>query len=173
MFEKLFKHPVDEVEVVKKFEGLTTDEKEKVISGLEDLMALLKKSNEKNAKGDSVFIERITEIKNALEDERQSILASNDNLQRVVTETENIHSITTAVEEQGEKNIQLVVEGNQNMDKLDQQMDYVKNVFEGFEVSIEDVQKETSAITQITKMIGDIADQTNLLALNASIEAAK
>lgn len=173
MFEKLFKQQVVEKEVVHEIEGLSVDEREKIITELDGLIALLKNANEKNAKNDSVMIERITEIKSALEVEHQSILASDDNLQRIVTETENIHSITTTIEEQGEKNIRLVIEGNQNMDQLDGQMDYIKNVFEGFEVSIEDVQKETKEIIQITKMIGDIADQTNLLALNASIEAAR
>lgn len=173
MFEKLFKQQVVEKEIIHEIEGLSVDEREKIITELDGLMTLLKNANEKSAKSDSVMIERITEIKSTLELEHQSILASDDNLQRIVTETENIHSITTTIEEQGEKNIRLVIEGNQNMDQLDGQMDYIKNVFEGFEVSIEDVQKETKEIIQITKMIGDIADQTNLLALNASIEAAR
>ncbi|WP_165312559.1 methyl-accepting chemotaxis protein [Vibrio ziniensis] len=39
--------------------------------------------------------------------------------------------------------------------------------------AIEELSQQTSKITQVLKVIGDIADQTNLLALNAAIEAAR
>lgn len=39
--------------------------------------------------------------------------------------------------------------------------------------AIQELSQQTSKITQVLKVIGDIADQTNLLALNAAIEAAR
>ncbi|WP_210498950.1 methyl-accepting chemotaxis protein [Vibrio crassostreae] len=39
--------------------------------------------------------------------------------------------------------------------------------------SIESISTDTTAITNLLRVIGDIADQTNLLALNAAIEAAR
>ncbi|MBK3494788.1 hypothetical protein JFL43_07935 [Viridibacillus sp. YIM B01967] len=174
MLKKFFKqNDMQSNIIIEEIKSLTTAEKASMIDGLLDLIALLKVSNEKNAKGDSVFIERITEVKGTLEGERESLIASSENIQRIINEAEYIHSITSTVEEQGKNNIQLVTEGNENMDKLDAQMNYVKQVFTNFEKSITEVQQETNEIITITKIIEGIADQTNLLALNASIEAAR
>lgn len=154
-------------------DSLSTKEREAIIAGLDDLTDLLKRANEKSAKEDGLFIERITEIKGAMDDQRESLRMSNESIQRIIYETENINKITSLVEEQGEQSIRLVAEGNQNMDLLDSQMNLVKEVFTNFEHSIGEVQQETKEIMTITKMIEDIASQTNLLALNASIEAAR
>lgn len=44
---------------------------------------------------------------------------------------------------------------------------------ENTSVNIAQIDKDTCDITQVLKVIGEIADQTNLLALNAAIEAAR
>ncbi|MEK4761913.1 methyl-accepting chemotaxis protein [Viridibacillus sp. FSL E2-0187] len=174
MLKSFFKQKENHSDIlIEKINSLTPKEKESMIDGLLDLVTLLKSSNEKNAKGDSVFIERITEVKNTVEEGRTSLITSSGNIQRILDEAQNIHSITASVEAQGEQNIRLVNEGNENMNKLDSQMDYVKDVFTNFEKSIAEVQHETNDIIAITNIIAGIADQTNLLALNASIEAAR
>ncbi|MGG0662648.1 methyl-accepting chemotaxis protein [Viridibacillus arvi] len=174
MLKSFFKQKENHSDIpIEEINSLTPKEKESMIDGLLDLVALLKSSNEKNAKGDSVFIERITQVKNTVEEGRTSLITSSGNIQRILDEAQNIHSITASVEAQGEQNIRLVNEGNENMNKLDSQMDYVKDVFTNFEKSIAEVQRETNDIIAITNIIAGIADQTNLLALNASIEAAR
>lgn len=154
-------------------ESLTFEEHEMVLTGMFDLISLLTTANEKNAKGDSFFIERITEIKKTLAEQQQELQHSNEGAMRIVSEAERVHDITNVVEVQSKENIRLVAEGNDNMTKLFAQMEKVMDVFKGFEHSMQEVQTETSNIMAFTKMISDIADQTNLLALNASIEAAR
>ncbi|WP_431027217.1 methyl-accepting chemotaxis protein [Lysinibacillus sp. LZ02] len=174
MLKKFFKqNHIHSTQIQQEIDTLTAQEREAILLGLHDLIDLLKVSNEKNYKGDSIFIERITEIKQTMEDDRKSLVSSHENIQHIIKETENIHSITNEVEKQAEQNIQLVAEGNKNMDQLDSQMDRVKEVFVNFEQSINEVQQETKEIIIITQMIEDISGQTNLLALNASIEAAR
>lgn len=153
--------------------GLTTEEHDMILTGMFDLISLLMTTNEKNAKDDSFFIECITDIKKSLALQHQELHHSNEGAMRIVNEAERVHEITNTVEEQGKDNIRLVVEGNDNMNKLFTQMEKVMDVFNGFEQSMQEVQTETSNIMAFTKMISDIADQTNLLALNASIEAAR
>lgn len=153
--------------------SLSNEERAAIMAGLFDLMNLLKVTNEKNAKEDGLVIERMSEIKRTMEEQRELLLLSNEKIHRIITETEHIITITSAVEEQGEQNIRLVVEGNETMNQLDSQMDLVKQVFTHFERAIGEVQQETKEIMTITRMIEDIASQTNLLALNASIEAAR
>ena len=133
MLKKFFKqNHIHSAQIKQEIDTLTAQEREAILLGLHDLIDLLKVSNEKNYKGDSVFIERITEIKQTMEDDRKSLVSSHENIQHIIKETENIHSITNEVEKQAEQNIQLVAEGNKNMDQLDSQMDRVKEVFVNF-----------------------------------------
>ncbi|MFJ7738483.1 methyl-accepting chemotaxis protein [Lysinibacillus sp. NPDC097287] len=176
MLKQLFMRTKDEQTeeaLRQEIEGLTSEEQDMILTGMFDLISLLTTANEKNAKGDSFFIERITGIKDSLAEQHQELQHSNEGAMRIVSEAERVHEITNAVEIQGKDNIRLVVEGNDNMNKLFAQMEKVMDVFKGFEHSMQEVQTETSNIMAFTKMISDIADQTNLLALNASIEAAR
>ena len=176
MLKQLFMRTKDEQSeemLRQEIEGLTSEEQDMILTGMFDLIALLTSANEKNAKGDSFFIERITDIKESLALQHQELQHSNEGALRIVSEAERVHDITNAVEVQGKDNIRLVAEGNDNMNKLFSQMEKVMDVFKGFEHSMLEVQTETSNIMAFTKMISDIADQTNLLALNASIEAAR
>lgn len=176
MLKQLFMRTKDEQSeemLRQEIESLTFEEHEMVLTGMFDLISLLTTANEKNAKGDSFFIERITEIKKTLAEQQQELQHSNEGAMRIVSEAERVHDITNVVEVQSKENIRLVAEGNDNMTKLFAQMEKVMDVFKGFEHSMQEVQTETSNIMAFTKMISDIADQTNLLALNASIEAAR
>ena len=176
MLKQLFMRAKDEQSkelLRQEIAGLTTEEHDMILTGMFDLISLLMTTNEKNAKDDSFFIECITDIKKSLALQHQELHHSNEGAMRIVNEAERVHDITNTVEEQGKDNIRLVVEGNDNMNKLFAQMEKVMDVFNGFEQSMQEVQTETSNIMAFTKMISDIADQTNLLALNASIEAAR
>lgn len=70
---------------------------------------------------------------------------------------------TVDVSEKGKDNMQDVSVAMQNMDSS----------MEKLQLAINEVGRASEEITNITKVIGDIADETNLLALNASIEAAR
>lgn len=88
----------------------------------------------------------------------------------VVTETkdngDNVNSKmkeTIDISQKGKNDMQYVSEAMLNIDQSVKKLQY----------AIDEVGKVSEEITNITKVIGDIADETNLLSLNASIEAAR
>ncbi|MEH6941819.1 methyl-accepting chemotaxis protein [Bacillus sp. JJ722] len=173
--KKLFfsRSPEAQQEIIKAFDSLSEEEKKMILIGLDELVDLLRGTNEKSAQKDGLVIENISLIKNAISEQLHSLLTSKESAKEIIGTTENINAITVEVEAKSKENIELVSEGNQTIDQLNIQMDYVKKVFKEFENTISTLQTEIKEISNFTNIIEDIAGETNLLSLNASIEAAR
>lgn len=63
--------------------------------------------------------------------------------------------------------------GKEVMQDVDAAMQTINQSVQKLQYAIDDVGNASEEITDITKVIGEIADETNLLSLNASIEAAR
>ena len=63
--------------------------------------------------------------------------------------------------------------GNESLGKLVGEIEVARKAVNDIASSVTEFMKHTTAITDMTKQVKDIADQTNLLALNAAIEAAR
>ena len=89
----------------------------------------------------------------------QNVERANENSLKVQTHSESVQVMT----EDGQK---LINDTEQQMYKIDTIVKQAVNRVEG-------LNNQTREITQLVKVITEIADQTNLLALNAAIEAAR
>ena len=173
MLKQLFSKNKITEELHEEIEGLSIEDRLQIISGIEELLTLLKVANRKNTEGDTMFMDRISIISQSIQQDQLRLQASNERVHTIVQETEEIQQVTEAVEKQVENNRQLIGEGSQQMNTLYEQMGNVRQIFDNTTAAIMSVQQETTEILDFAKLIGDIADQTNLLALNASIEAAR
>jgi len=173
MLKSLFKKEFLAEQVHQEVLELSDEEREQIITSLEELLNLLKNASAKNTEGDSIFMEHITDIAESIREDQVILKATYESAQVIVQETEEIQQITESVESQVISNRQLIQEGSNQMNHLSEQMDNVSGIFVNVGESINELQKETGEIMEFSKLIGGIADQTNLLALNASIEAAR
>lgn len=173
MLKSLFKKEHLAEQVHQEVLELSDEEREQIITSLEELLNLLKNASAKNTEGDSIFMEHITDIAESIREDQVILKATYESAQVIVQETEEIQQITESVESQVISNRQLIQEGSNQMNHLSEQMDNVSGIFVNVGESINELQKETGEIMEFSKLIGGIADQTNLLALNASIEAAR
>ena len=123
--------------------------------------------------------EELTTIKdlNAIRDSFQNMVQrtedTNVSIETFKAEFESVKEATHRFQETMGSIDQIVVDNKDNVDKLRQSsadvegsFSEIRDVFDAFQVSFEDIRKDMASI------IG-IANQTNLLALNASIEAAR
>ncbi|MBQ0138741.1 MAG: methyl-accepting chemotaxis protein [Kurthia sp.] len=77
----------------------------------------------------------------------------------LTTNSDNVHSLT--------------VTGKNLMEKSSHQMNEINQIMQQSVSKVEGLQRQSQEITQLVKVIEEIANQTNLLALNAAIEAAR
>jgi len=83
--------------------------------------------------------------------------------------SENAHDADLAVDESA----RLTRQGRDVLDKMDSAMQQISTSVNESANIIHTLGKESERISEIIKVIKEIADQTNLLALNAAIEAAR
>lgn len=98
------------------------------------------------------------------------IAKSATTLAMLVEETkEDGDGVSTKMEE----TVDVSHKGREAMQDVSAAMENINSSVQKLQLAIDEVGKASEEITNITKVIGEIADETNLLSLNASIEAAR
>lgn len=94
-------------------------------------------------------------------------------IERVVTQIEEISSMTSLVSDEAMNATSIAQKGN---DVIQHSVEGIKTIHDTAKVSLhitEQMNTRSTEVSQITKIISGISDQINLLALNAAIEAAR
>ncbi len=98
------------------------------------------------------------------------IAQSATTLANVVTETKDD---SDHVNVKMKETVDISQKGKEAIEDVSSAMQDINTSVKKLQLAIDEVGKASEEITNITKVIGDIADETNLLSLNASIEAAR
>lgn len=110
-------------------------------------------------------------------EEAQSLMAQTDQIATAIEEmSTSIRDVASHASEGANKSQQVDTASRQGHDQLTQVVNGLAELSHQLntsQVSVDNVTKESEAISQVTEVINGIAEQTNLLALNAAIEAAR
>lgn len=119
-------------------------------------------------------------VANSIGNVAQGAISQAQSLSTVANSIEDfgcaIEGIYSSLNEVKENSLNIQTEANssnENMSTLKASMQNVTSTFDDLIIKITTLNGNINNITEITKLINDIADQTNLLALNAAIEAAR
>ena len=97
---------------------------------------------------------------------RQAMSAFTENVEHARENSEKVHQHSEIVKNMTSNGQKLMIDTTLQMEKINE---IVKNSVS----KVENLSGHTKQITNLVKVITEIADQTNLLALNAAIEAAR
>lgn len=128
---------------------------------------------EENNGSSSTITKNIEEMSARVTQQSSSISESVTSLEEI---SMGVNSIASNTSELSETSLQMKDQserGNQNVEKVMNQMNSINDSVKNSVAIIENLQKRSGEIGQIVQVIAEIAAQTNLLSLNASIEAAR
>ncbi|WP_232428146.1 methyl-accepting chemotaxis protein [Photobacterium marinum] len=143
------------------------------IGNLQSLMLEVSTSSE------NIF-HSVEQLKKQTEANNEVLVAHTTETEQVVTAIEEMSATANDVANSASQASQITHNANSQVsaskDVVTNATDTVSQLVadvENTSDSITEIGKDTSDITNVLKVIGEIADQTNLLALNAAIEAAR
>ncbi|KPU27013.1 hypothetical protein TR13x_07120 [Caloranaerobacter sp. TR13] len=119
------------------------------------------------------LIEIINNISRNVEIQMQAIEKVVNEIESYSALTEEVQASTISSLQIAEDTKEVAKEGNQAVNNSIQAMNEIKISVDNTKNIVANLNKQTSQIDNMLKIIKDIANQTNLLALNAAIEAAR
>ncbi|ADO77669.1 methyl-accepting chemotaxis protein [Halanaerobium praevalens] len=115
----------------------------------------------------------IQEVANGAEDQSRNVDQVSDKIKKFSSGLDNLSNTSNKVEGLSDEMNDVIIEGQQKMEKLNTQMDNIILSIRNVGEDIEELEGISNEIGSIIEIIDSIAEQTNLLALNAAIEAAR
>lgn len=164
----------------KNIESKYENEITKIQKSLNKLINSLKQSLSHLINDNIATLSDITEIKTASKDFKASIEDSNAKIESILTAVSEMSMATGEIAknatlgmQDSKETTQLSQKGVDSIQVLENKINDTKESIESISNKVGEFIDKTTAITQLTDTVKDIADQTNLLALNAAIEAAR
>lgn len=120
------------------------------------------------------LVSNVTEqLANGTERQALSTVELKNLMQTFVASVDQANETSMEIKNHSEFVNEMTVNGRNLIDETEKQMVKIDGIVKESVERVEGLNNKTTEITQLVKVITDIASQTNLLALNAAIEAAR
>ena len=153
--------------------GRSAEAFNKFMQGLQKLIHEIQNSAEKVATAASQLSATSAHVSHSSQLQSEAASASAAAMEEMTVSIASVADSAIEVDHLSKESLRLTRHGNETLSELVGEIDVTESAVKEIATSVQDFVSSTSAITNMTKQVKDIAEQTNLLALNAAIEAAR
>jgi len=143
------------------------------MQGLQKLILEIQNSAENVATAASQLSATSAHVSQSSQLQSEAASASAAAMEEMTVSIASVADSAIEVDQLSKESLKLTLHGNETLSQLVGEIDVTESAVKEIATSVQDFVNSTSAITNMTKQVKDIAEQTNLLALNAAIEAAR
>jgi methyl-accepting chemotaxis protein len=144
-----------------------------MVSRLQSLVQQVAIATRQVTSSASQLADNASSLRATADSQSQSVSANAASIEELTQAIASVADTAADVRRQSAESVTNTAEGNRKVSELVSEIRAIQNNVNQIAAAVEEFVKSTSAITDMTQEVREIADQTNLLALNAAIEAAR